>query len=282
MLLIDRRAGSIDIVQYLPKGTPYELTLLDGGDVAFMGMGTGDTPVLIGVEVKKLDDVINCIHDGRFAGEQLPKLKPYDYVWLVIQGDFRVREGVMEVYRGGQWKLAGHTSKAVMFNAFDSWIRTMEVCAGIRVSRTRDSVETAETVTNLYRWWRKGLDNHRSHLAFYEPPPQEPISLTGFEKPGIVRRVAKEFEGIGWERSKAVAEHFQTVYQMVTADEKEWRQIYGIGKGIAQGVVAELGSTSRRDDEPAQDAGGEGRVSRRADRDGQKPSRHRSARVHSS
>jgi NAD-dependent DNA ligase len=60
-------------------------------------------------------------------------------------------------------------------------------------------------------------------------------------KPTLVRRIAAELPLIGWGKSKAVEEYFPSVVQMVTASEKEWREIPGIGVGIAKGVVEELG-----------------------------------------
>ena len=56
----------------------------------------------------------------------------------------------------------------------------------------------------------------------------------------LVRRVAKELPGIGWERSLLVEETFDSVRTMVNAPLEEWLEIEGIGKGIATKVQEEL------------------------------------------
>ena len=55
-----------------------------------------------------------------------------------------------------------------------------------------------------------------------------------------MRRVAKEFTGIGWERSLAVEGRWGSVRDMVNATEKEWTEVDGIGKGIAKKIKEEL------------------------------------------
>jgi len=58
--------------------------------------------------------------------------------------------------------------------------------------------------------------------------------------PSLVRRVAKELPGIGWERSLLVEETFDSVRTMVNAPLEQWLEIEGIGKGIATKVQEEL------------------------------------------
>ena len=53
--------------------------------------------------------------------------------------------------------------------------------------------------------------------------------------------MGKELEGIGWERAKAVEARFRTVGEMCAAGVREWEEVEGIGKKLAEKAVAQLG-----------------------------------------
>ena len=57
----------------------------------------------------------------------------------------------------------------------------------------------------------------------------------------MVRRVAKELTGIGWERSFTIEQQWSTVREMVIAPAEERVKLEGIGKGIANKIDEELG-----------------------------------------
>ena len=61
------------------------------------------------------------------------------------------------------------------------------------------------------------------------------------QQPSLMRRVAKELPGIGWERSLVVEAKWDSVRDMVNAPVEEWLELDGIGKGIASRVQEELG-----------------------------------------
>jgi ERCC4-type nuclease len=87
----------------------------------------------------------------------------------------------------------------------------------------------------MWRWsnakeWRQ----HHSHEGFYKQPTAGPLSLT---KPSLVRRVAAEVQGIGWEKSRDVERRFKSCIDMVLATDKEWMEIPGVGPTIAQRAV---------------------------------------------
>ena len=52
--------------------------------------------------------------------------------------------------------------------------------------------------------------------------------------------MAAQLEGIGWEKSAAVAARFATVLDMVVATEKEWQAVPGVGKTLAARAVQQL------------------------------------------
>ncbi len=90
---------------------------------------------------------------------------------------------------------------------------------------------------SLELWWTgKEYEEHRAHMAFYTPP----LEANPFSEPSLVQRVAAILPGIGNTRSEAVAEHFGSVREMVSADAKVWADVKGVGKITAKKVVAAM------------------------------------------
>ena len=243
MIYVDSRVGSEQYAKMLGKA---ELTHLDFGDCCFSGNGANG-PVTVGIEIKKISDALSCMIDGRFAGHQLPGLvQSYDRVWLIVEGLWRSEPltGILQVAKGGWskdklggiWKDSFTGYSRVMYKQFVGWLTSLEMGSGIRVRCTMTEPDTAETIKELYQWWGKEWGEHHSLHTFHEDRPEAAL----LSKPNLVRRVAAEINGIGWQRSAAVARKFRTVAAMVSANEKDWESIEGIGKTLARGAVEAL------------------------------------------
>ena len=232
MIFLDPRAGSSD---YLPRlralGAPVEFAPMEFGDVSF----ADNRGRAIGIELKKLNDILACVLNGRFSGHQLPGLvRDYAEAYLVVEGFWRPnpQDGVLETWRGRGWVPVQLGKKTWMWRDFDSFLNTIEVKGGVRVRRTASEDETARVVYGLYNWWSHA-DDHRSHLALNRAGRD--VAL--FARPTLVRRMASELPGVGYEKSAAVAAAFPTVRRMVDASEKEWKAVDGIGKTLAKRIV---------------------------------------------
>lgn len=242
MLLVDPRVGSGDLAPLLEAlGVPVALQTLDFGDAAFVGFGPGGEPRQIGIEVKRIGDLLSSLTSQRFAGHQLPGLvRQYDAVWLVIEGLYRpsADTGVLETLQGTQWRPAVIGGRQYLFRDLEHYLTTMEVRAGLHVRRTGSRQETARVVAALFSWWTgREFEGHRAHLAI--APDRD---LTLLVRPSLVRRVAAQLPGIGYEKSGKVAQKFRTVRALAMADEHEWREIDGIGKTLAKRIVQALTS----------------------------------------
>lgn len=230
MILVDPRAGSADYVPLLRNlGAPVDVVTLEFGDAAWYASDRA-----IGVELKKLGDVLNCITTGRFSGHQLPGLaRTYDEAWLVIEGFWRPgSDGVLETWKRGRWEPVQLGKRRWMFRDFDAFLNTVEVKGGVRVKRTTTPEETARVVYGLYDWWQD-YDGHRSHLALNRAGRDSAL----FIRPTFARRVASELPGVGFERSADVAIAFPTVRRMLAATPKEWAAVKGIGKKLAKSIT---------------------------------------------
>lgn len=235
-ILLDRRIGSKELaVPLMQLEVPFEITTLEFGDVALMGNGV-DGPVPIGVERKKVRDLVNSLMSGRLVGHQLPGLiATYPYAWLVIEGTWRAGEdGYVELPAGRrQWQ-----TMTPMMRAKDllAWILTIELRGGLKVRQTYDELDTARFVAALHHWWTaKEWSEHKSHLALYQP-----VDQALFVKPSLVRRWAKELTGVGFDKSREVSKVFPSAFDMVVADASDWRKIDGIGKTLSTRIVDEI------------------------------------------
>lgn len=231
MILLDNRAGSQDYERPLRSlGAQVDMCQLEFGDAAFYASNRA-----IGIELKKLNDLLNCITTGRFSGHQLPGLaRTYDEAWLVLEGFWRASpsDGVLETWQRGHWTPVKLGKRTWMFRDLENFLTTIEVKGGVRVKRTASPDETARVVHALYGWWQN-FEGHKSHLALNRSGRDGAL----FVRPTFARRVAAELPGVGFERSGELAAAFPTVRALMGASVKELAEVDGIGKKTAKGIV---------------------------------------------
>lgn len=239
-MLIDDRIGSKDLLRPLQLfGVPAELMRLEFGDFAFIGRGEKGRPVHIGVELKETRDLIKSLETKRIAGHQLQGLlDTYDRAWLLTEGIWRASdEGLLEIFAGG-WRPAQVGTRRIMARDIESQILTLIIRGGIPHHHCSTRTDTIRWLSVLYHWWcDKDMDQHKSHLAFHQPDLDRAL----LETPSLSRCIAKELPGIGWEKSRAVEQHFGgSVVRMVNSPLQEWQKIPGVGKVIAGKIVSQL------------------------------------------
>lgn len=235
MITIDSRIGSRELLPLFPSGRA-QLGTLTYGDFSFIGKGP-DGPIMVGIERKTVPDLLQSLNSDRLIGHQLPGLiNVYHRVYLMIEGQVRPNRSdhVLQWHYHGKWEAIGHVRRPIMYRDFIGRLHTFTEMAGIRVVHTDSQNGTVQHIMALHHWWSKEWSEHHSMQAIYEP---KPVTMT---KPTLKRRFANLIPGIGWEKSEAVANHFQSVADMVEARPEEWQQIDGIGKGIAHKAYAVL------------------------------------------
>ncbi len=213
-------------------------------DVCFWGCGDDDV-LSVAVERKKIGDLCQCINDGRLLHQaQTAHAEGIAVYCLVAEGSIRANpdDGLLDlsvwgVNRSGKraevWQPVRPTTT---YSRFDQFLTELDWLVGVVVKRSRDVYETPAIVRALYANFQTPPDHHQSLHKMFEPP-QGTVELV---RPGLVRRVAKELPGIGWERSRAVAGRFGSVQEMVGAGIVDWEQVPGIGRKTAEKVVAAL------------------------------------------
>lgn len=224
-IYIDKRVGSNELVVPLQaRGVPVELTHLQYGDCCFIGHGP-ESQVVVGIERKRITDLLQSLTTGRLSGHQLPGLcESYQYRWLLVEGVYReTKEGLIEVPRKGAWETI-----RLQYAAVENYLITLTLRGGLHVHRTYSITESAAWLDALHKWWtRKEWHEHRSHLALHQA-----ADYAVFFRPTLVQRVAAQLPGID-EKAKDIAVKFKSVADMVAAEEPEWRSIPGIGKVTA-------------------------------------------------
>lgn len=235
---IDPRAGSAELIPLMKQRGVKEVesAMLSAGDIHITGNGPGGLPIMVGIEYKKLPDLVQCIEDGRFVGHQLPNmLDCYDQNWLLVEGIWRESDtsGLLEVPRGSSWTTMRHGANGgLMAGALEAYLLTLSIKLGLNVKLTGGRRQTVNWLYHLNRWWtEKEYEDHRAYLAF-----DNSSALALVSTPSLVRRVAKELPGVGWHRSGAVASHFGSVVELALAEPREWESISGIGKETARRV----------------------------------------------
>lgn len=225
---------------------PSVFSRLDFGDASLLGYGPAEIPVLVGVEIKKVPDVLACMQDGRFSAHQLPGMcRSYSYRYLVVEGPWRPDEhGYVTVPRGqGTWSRPG---TQMLASGLGRWLLTMDVMCGMRVIPTRDRQHTARFLSDLWHWWSQPWGGHDAHLALEEfhagGANQQHLDLTiPKQEWRLCRDWAAAIPSLGRIKAGRVADHFETAYQLATAKMGEWLKIKGIGKGIAAEAVKLIG-----------------------------------------
>jgi ERCC4-type nuclease len=225
MILVDGRAGSCELVKPLQDwGLPVEETTLDFGDIAFLGRGEKGAKVFIGIEHKKVSDLVQSMGNGRLQDTQLQgMLEAYDRMWLIIEGEWSHDDkGRAASFRGGRSGGRRPIRGAPMAVALEQRILTLETRGGFRVRHCASRRDTLRFLCALYRFWTdKDLDEHKSHLAIHAPDLDR-----GMVPVSDFRRFVASIPGIGYRGSLFVDRYFQgDPERMMVAGVDEWAEI---------------------------------------------------------
>lgn len=230
-IIVDDRIGSAELLPHLPPEIA-ELGRLQYGDVAFQGWGPQRVPWWIGIERKTVYDFVDSFTTGRLQGNQIPGIcNSYNKSYLILEGITKRKGNILQVLQYGKWK-----DLTISVNSFEHIVNTFECLAGITFKTSNSITDTVTVILSLYEWWSKGFHKHKSHLGF----AVEPHPVTCFGRPALLRRIAKELPGVGWERASSIEKSFSSVLDMVNADEQRWREIPNIGPKLAHRIVEEI------------------------------------------
>lgn len=235
IITLDPRAGSGDLKPLLEDRVTVHMVQMPFGDAAFDGHGPNGL-CGVGVEIKKLDDVLDCAIDKRYSAHQLVGMwGMYDFCYLLIEGRWHQgpNDRIMKVTRKGQFTFMAEAKTPLAYSSFMRWINTIRVKAAVYDIYSFSREGTASLLVDLAKWWAKPWKDHSAHLALdralYHRPDK--VLLT---KPSQQRTMVGESPGIGWEKSQRVLQHFGSIHAAVNAPVAEWLKIEGIGPKTAE------------------------------------------------
>ncbi len=230
MLLVDNRDGSSDLVEPLrQRGLPVRDMRLPYGDLAWVGKGAKGISLSIGVEFKKLAELVASLRSERLQGYQMIGMRDdFDISYILVEGRIQYDHQGTLLHRVKDkseplgWKLVPMPGRMGVNELFQR-LNVLHLCGGLTPILSPCREDTLQIVSALYRTWTdKALDEHRSHIAAYNAPPLIPISDWRF--------TLKTFPKIGMRASKAVAEHFgNNLARATNATVEEWAAIEVIG-----------------------------------------------------
>jgi len=235
MILVDERQGSVELAPLLSSSI---VCHLDYGDFAWSGKGP-EGEVTIGVERKRLMDLLQSMTSGRLSGHQIiGMLDTYDWTYLLVEGLWRPdrHTGVLMRANGkGKWEAAHLGSRRFMARDIYNFFNTLTVMTGIIVVTTGNIWESAKWLESCSGWWNKGWAKHKSHTQWQKPP-----QFAQLTKPNLVTRMAAQLEGIGWDKARKIGERFDSVDELIQGVESEFTEVEGIGPKLAESIVRQI------------------------------------------
>jgi ERCC4-type nuclease len=167
------------------------------------------------VQRKTVDDLIASVADGRLARE-LALLPAADLPVLLVEG---LRWAAGPVQRWVRQDPAWTRERL--------WgLRWSVIRAGVCWLESADEAETAEALTHLEGWLRKG-----SHRGLGRPGPGKgPLHV----------HLMEGFPGVGPDRARAIVRHFGRAPLRLDCTEAELRAVEGVGRGTARAIAAAL------------------------------------------
>lgn len=242
MILIDERQGSAELEPlFRSKGVEVAVDHLEFADFAFEGNGP-EGRCMVGVERKRLLDLINSMSTGRLTAHQIPgMLEAYQFSYLVVEGIFRAdaRDGLLETMRQGQWVPVVIGSRRFMYREINNFLTSIDTMSPVRLRRSGNTQETVQIVSDLYAWFnnKRWRDHHTFDAVYKAQEGRVPLEI---RKPSLVRRVAAELPGVGIGKARSVEQHFGCVQSMVDASVGDWIKIDGIGAKTAERIVCAI------------------------------------------
>lgn len=226
-MLVDAATGSNELAAPLAKlGLPVEVCHLDFGDIAFMGRGEHGAPLYVGIEYKKVGELVGSLTTKRFQGHQLPGLAVgFDRRYLLVEGVWTHNERgqvvVPSKFKSHEWMVMKGAPLAVTFELETFNITTRGGCEVHPVNTRKD---TLRWLLTCYRYWTdKDLDEHKSHLAIYTPDMDKGL-LT---PPSDFRAAVKVLlPGIGYKASGIVEQWCNSSWRVLMSKRQDdWAEL---------------------------------------------------------
>lgn len=249
MILVSSAVGSWELKALIEKqGVHCESSFLESGDACFEGQGPhGLTGV--GIERKRLRDMLDCINDGRYNEQRVLMSKRYSFSFLIVEGYWKpdIRSGILlrglpqpngTVVWTDQW---GQGMSRQMYYKLRRYLFSVAL-SGVFVLYTRDVAHTAYDICECFHYFQKPWQDHKSMLSLHQRTLTIP---TLNRRASLTRRWAFELGGVGMQYSEDAERIFRTPRLLANSEEQDWMKVPGIGPKTAIEIVKEIGGYKR-------------------------------------
>lgn len=242
MILASNDKGALEVVTVIrQRGIACQQQPLECSDFCFEGNGPLGR-IGVGIERKRLHDMLACIEDARYTGHQRVLMKQaFDVSVLMIEGMWRphtadgsLMEGHLDKWGRLGWTPVKYRHKPTAYAMLRRYLFSVAL-SGVIVCYTRDPEQTGYDVTEWFHYLQKPWKEHTGLLAM-----QRIAIPTLDRKPNLTRRWASALTDIGVELSDRAAQRFSRPISLAVADEEDWESIPGIGRATAQKIVKEI------------------------------------------
>lgn len=243
MILVDYREkpGRHDQEQLVTLinriGVKAEKSDLVYGDIAFEGRGP-EGAIAVGIERKRISDMLNCIDDARYNGHQrIGMKKMYRVSFLLLEAVWKPHDPngtLMESQNGGGFFESKYRNNRVVYSKLRRYLFSVAL-AGIPVLYTRDMFQTAYDICECYHYFQKPWHTHTSLLEM-----QKLNIPTLNDKPSVTRQWAAALTGLGLKHSEDAERLFKTPIALATSEPMEWLSIPGIGMKTVDSIMREI------------------------------------------
>jgi ERCC4-type nuclease len=193
-----REKGSGVIKELVDQGVDVEMTTLQVGDYLCSSR--------VGIEVKRTEDFVNSILDGRLV-QQMKNMK-YNFERPLV-----LLEGEEDIY----------SVRNVHPNAIRGMLAMIVGSYGIPILRTKDYNDTAGILIAL---------------AKREQEEKEPFSIHAEKKPltedELQEYIVSAFPGVESVIAKSMLKHFKSIKKIANASEEELKEVDKIGEKKAK------------------------------------------------
>lgn len=243
----DRTSGTdmLSLVRSHRDSPPAVSKHLSTGDFCFAGNGP-DGDCLVGVERKRIKDMLSSIRLGRLAEQLVEMLKYYEYSFLVLEGTFRTNwhSGILEDKFGRDYSPVYVGKSTFLGLELESALSSIMATTPVRYIRTRSERETVEWLVSLNHAFSKPWDQQLAKITAIHQPEQ--YATVG--KASTIRRVTNALSGLGWERSGTLEQNFNSVWDMMSVNPececirpaKDYEKLPGFGKVLSKRVWNQL------------------------------------------
>lgn len=197
---------------YREKSTGVVKALVDLGvqpKLDMLGVGDYILSSRVAVELKKTDDFVSSIIDGRLL-EQLRPLKNYERPLIIIQGTDDL-----------------YSVRNVHPNAIRGMLATIAISYGIPIVYTKDERDSAELLFHIAKREQEELKKD-----FAPHADRKPATLREQQE-----YLVTALPNVGPALARQLLSHFKSIKAIANATHEELQQVDGVGEKIANGIT---------------------------------------------